>query len=59
MLRTAGLDQNTAMADLDDLMPLDRVAPQGIADVVLSFALDTARYMCGTLVEANGGKAVA
>lgn len=64
MLRTGfakrGLDPDTAMADLDDSVPLGRVAqPEDIADVVLFLASDAARYMCGALVEVNGGKAVA
>lgn len=64
MLRTGfavrGLDPDRAMADLDASVPLGRVAqPQDIADVVLFLASDAARYMCGALVEVNGGKAVA
>ncbi|MER9951442.1 SDR family oxidoreductase [Mesorhizobium sp. M0047] len=64
MLRTGfavrGLGPNTAMADLVDSVPLGRIArPEDIADVVLFLASDAARYMCGALVEVNGGKAVA
>nr|WP_262983246.1 SDR family oxidoreductase [Paracoccus mutanolyticus] len=32
--------------------------PEDIADVVLFLASDAARYMCGALVEVNGGKPV-
>ncbi|MBT7907823.1 MAG: SDR family oxidoreductase, partial [Marinovum sp.] len=40
-------------------VPLGRVAdPEDIADVILFLASDAARYMCGSLVEVNGGKAV-
>lgn len=63
MLRTGfslrGFDPETAIADLDKSVPLGRVAqPEDIADVVLFLASDAARYMCGALVEVNGGKAV-
>lgn len=54
-----GLDPETAIADLDVTVPLGRVAqPSDIADVILFLASDEARYMCGALVEINGGKAV-
>ncbi|MER9458237.1 SDR family oxidoreductase [Mesorhizobium sp. M0478] len=64
LLRTGfairGLDPNTAMADLDYSVPLVRLArPEDIAHVVLFLASDAARYICGALVEVNGGKAVA
>ena len=32
--------------------------PEDIADVILFLASDAARYMCGALVEVNGGKPV-
>ena len=32
--------------------------PEDIADVVVFLASDAARYMCGSLVEVNGGKPV-
>jgi NAD(P)-dependent dehydrogenase (short-subunit alcohol dehydrogenase family) len=41
-------------------VPLGRIAePEDIADVVLFLASEKSRYMCGALVEVNGGKAVA
>ncbi len=63
MLRTGflkrGFDPNTAVAELGKTVPLGRIAePEDIADVVLFLASDAARYMCGSLVEVNGGKAV-
>lgn len=63
MLRTGfelrGLDPATAIADLDKTVPLGRVAlPDDIADVVVFLCSDQARYMCGSLVEVNGGKPV-
>lgn len=64
MLRTGfakrGFDPDTAVAELGRTVPLGRIAePEDIADVVLFLASDAARYMCGALVEVNGGKAVA
>ena len=64
MLRTGfemrGFDPATAMAELDKTVPLGRIAqPEDIAEVVLFLASDHARYMCGSLVEVNGGKPVA
>lgn len=63
MLRTGfikrGLDPDTAVAELGRTVPLGRIAEPGdIADVVLFLASDDARYMCGSLVEVNGGKPV-
>lgn len=63
MLRTGfekrGFDPATAIAELGRTVPLGRVArPEDIADVVLFLASDAARYMCGSLVEVNGGKPV-
>jgi 2-keto-3-deoxy-L-fuconate dehydrogenase len=63
MLRTGfavrGLDPETAIADLDQSVPLGRIAqPEDIADVVLFLASDSARYICGALLEVNGGKPV-
>ena len=63
MLRTGfvtrGLDPTTAISDLDASVPLGRIAqPEDIADVVYFLASDDARYMCGTLLEVTGGKAV-
>ena len=64
MLRTGfemrGFDPTTAVAELDKTVPLGRIAqPEDIAEVVLFLASDHARYMCGSLVEVNGGKSVA
>lgn len=64
MLRTGfakrGFDPDNAIAQLNKTVPLGRIAePEDIADVVLFLASDAARYMCGSLVEINGGKAVA
>ena len=54
-----GFDADTAIADLHASVPLGRIAePEDIADVVLFLASDAARYMCGALVEVNGGKPV-
>lgn len=54
-----GYDPDTAVAELGETVPLGRIAePDDIADVVLFLASDAARYMCGALVEVNGGKAV-
>lgn len=63
MLRTGfelrGFDPATAVARLDETVPLGRIAqPEDIADVVLFLASDQSRYMCGALVEVNGGKPV-
>ncbi len=63
MLRTGfevrGLDPATAISDLDKTVPLGRVAqPSDIADVVIFLCSEQARYMCGSLVEVNGGKPV-
>lgn len=63
MLRTGfarrGFDPNTAVAELGRTVPIGRIAePEDIADVVLFLASDAARYMCGALVEINGGKPV-
>ncbi len=64
MLRTGfslrGYDPDTAVAELNKTVPVGRIAePEDIADVVAFLASDAARYMCGSLVEVNGGKAVA
>ena len=54
-----GLDPDRAIADLNASVPLGRIAtPEDIADVILFLASDAARYMCGALVEVNGGKPV-
>jgi len=54
-----GFDPEGAIADLNASVPLGRIAePEDIADVVLFLASDQARYLCGALIEANGGKPV-
>ncbi len=63
MLRTGfatrGIDPGDAIAELDASVPLGRIAqPEDIADVIAFLASDEARYMCGALVEVNGGKPV-
>lgn len=56
---TRGLDPDRAIEDLNASVPLGRIAePEDIADVVLFLASDQARYLCGALIEANGGKPV-
>lgn len=63
MLRTGfvkrGFDPDTAVAELGKTVPIGRIAePEDIADVALFLASDAARYLCGTIVEVNGGKPV-
>ena len=63
MLRTGferrGFNPDTAIAELGKTVPIGHVAtPEEIADVVIFLASDEARYMCGSLVEVNGGKPV-
>jgi len=63
MLRTGfakrGFDPDTAVAELGRTVPLGRIAePEDIAEVVVFLASDAARYMCGSLIEVNGGKPV-
>lgn len=63
MIRTGfeirGLEADQAVAALNASVPLGRIAePEDIADVVLFLVSDQARYMCGSLVEVNGGKPV-
>ncbi len=63
MLRTGfatrGIDPVTAINSLNASVPLGRIAePKDIADVILFLASDQARYLCGALIEANGGKSV-
>ena len=55
----SGFDPDTAVATLDDTVPLGRIAhPDDIADVIGFLASDAARYVCGTLIKVNGGKPV-
>jgi len=54
-----GFDPDTAVADLGRTVPIGRIAePDDIADVVMFLASDAARYICGALIEVNGGKPV-
>lgn len=54
-----GFDPDTAVIELGKSVPIGHIAePDEIADVVLFLASDAARYMCGALVEVNGGKPV-
>ncbi|MEM8650519.1 MAG: SDR family oxidoreductase [Pseudomonadota bacterium] len=56
---TRGLDPDKAIDDLNASVPLGRIAePEDIADVVAFLASDQSRYMCGALLEVNGGKSV-
>ncbi len=56
---TRGLDPDKAIAELNASVPLGRIAePEDIADIVVFLASDAARYLCGALIEANGGKPV-
>ncbi len=55
-----GFDAETAVAELNKTVPLGHIAePEEIADVIAFLASDAARYMCGALLEVNGGKPVA
>jgi 2-keto-3-deoxy-L-fuconate dehydrogenase len=55
-----GFDPDEAVEKLGATVPLGRIAePEDIRDVILFLASEESRYMCGALVEVNGGKAVA
>ena len=63
MLRTGfeirGLNPDDAIEELNQSVPIGHIAePEEIADVVAFLSSDEARYICGSLVEINGGKAV-
>ena len=63
MLRTGfeirGMDPDKAVGELNASVPLGHIAePEEIADVIAFLASDESRYMCGSLVEVNGGKPV-
>ena len=63
MIRTGfairGLDPDMGVEELNKSVPLGRIAePEDIADVVAFLASDDARYVCGALLEVNGGKSV-
>lgn len=54
-----GLDPESAVDELNQSVPLGRIGqPEDIVDVILFLLSDAARYMCGALVEVNGGKPV-
>lgn len=54
-----GFDPDTAIAELGQTVPLGRIAePEDIADVIMFLVSDASRYVCGALVEVNGGKPV-
>ncbi len=54
-----GFDPDTAVAELGQTVPLGRIAePEDIADVIMFLVSDASRYVCGALVEVNGGKPV-
>ena len=63
MLRTGfeirGLNPGDAIEELNQSVPIGHIAePEEIADVVAFLSSNEARYICGSLVEINGGKAV-
>ena len=63
MLRTGfeirGLNPDDAIEELNQSVPIGRIAePEEIANVVSFLSSDEAGYICGSLVEINGGKAV-
>ena len=63
MLKTGfeirGLDAQSGIDELNRSVPIGRIAqPNDIADVVCFLASDEARYLCGSLIEVNGGKPV-
>ncbi|HJP07192.1 MAG TPA: SDR family oxidoreductase [Arenicellales bacterium] len=54
-----GLDPQHAIDELNKSVPIGHIArPDEIADIVIFLASDQSRYMCGALVEVNGGKPV-
>jgi NAD(P)-dependent dehydrogenase (short-subunit alcohol dehydrogenase family) len=54
-----GFDPDTAVAELGKTVPLGRIAePEDISDVIMFLSSNAARYICGALLEVNGGKAV-
>ena len=63
MLRTGfeirGLNPDDAIEELNQSVPIGHIAePEEIANVVSFLSSDEARYICGSLLEINGGKAV-
>ena len=56
---SSSITMDWQIEDLNASVPLGRIAePEDIADVVTFLASDQARYLCGSLIEANGGKPV-
>ena len=54
-----GLDPARAVEELNATVPLGHIAsPEEIADVILFLLSPQSRYLCGALVEVNGGKPV-
>ena len=54
-----GINSDKALEELNKSVPLGRIAePEDIVDVMLFLASDAARYICGSLIEVNGGKPV-
>lgn len=54
-----GLDPTRAIAELDNSVPIGRIAqPTEIAEVIAFLASEQAGYLCGSLIEVNGGKSV-
>ncbi|NND83254.1 MAG: SDR family oxidoreductase [Gammaproteobacteria bacterium] len=54
-----GLNSETAIEELNQSVPLGRIAePDDIAAAVAYLASNDARYVCGSLLEVNGGKPV-
>ncbi len=54
-----GFNPEKGIEELNKTVPIGRIAePDDIAEVILFLASDSARYICGSLVEVNGGKPV-
>ena len=52
-----GFDPDTAIEALSESVPIGRIAgPEEIANVVFFLASEQASYLCGSLIEAHGGK---